>query len=343
MKSNKMGFENLKLSSKMHLLIIISSVVIAIGLAVGIICQFVANGFFNYNDDYANYKSVTVDYEDIDFSGSGKEPREVIDEICTKSFEKNGVSYYLLTQGNTTTGGKIVYKFAYSANSKNIDAAVAEINAEIEREVEGAGGIQFSYASSHVNDAILGNGLSLSRAAIAVATVIAVHFIYFAIRYRLTMALAAVLADVHNLALYIALVALCRIPVGSAIATFAVLTVLFTVIGTCFTFERMRKNLKSDEYKKLSAFELSDRSANETLLINVTMPACLAALSLILFVVLSISSLSPFVILAPVFCSLIAFIVCAYGTAIFVPSVYPRFKQIGDNVKAKSKAKTLQK
>lgn len=61
MKSNKMGFENLKLSSKMHLLIIISSVVIAIGLAVGIICQFVANGFFNYNDDYANYKSVTVD------------------------------------------------------------------------------------------------------------------------------------------------------------------------------------------------------------------------------------------------------------------------------------------
>lgn len=343
MKSNKMGVEKLRLSSKMHLLIIISSIVIAIGLAVGTICQFVSNGFFNYAGDYESYKSVAVDYQDIDFSGGGKEPVEVIEEICLKAFDKHGVSNNIVTSGNTVTGGKIIYRFAYSANDESLRSAVSEINTEIEREVEGAGGIQFSYASFHTEDAVLGGGLSIFRAAIVIATVIAVHFIYFAIRYRLTMALAAVLADVHNLALYISLVALCRIPVGSAIATFAVLTVVMTVIGTCFTFDKVRRNLKAEENKKLSAFELSDKSANQTFMLNVIMPACLAALSVVLFVLLSISSLSPVVILAPVLCSLVAFISCAYGTAIFIPSVYPRFKLIGDKVRANAKAKNLQK
>ena len=37
----------------MHLFIIISTVIVAIGLAVGLVCQFVANGFFNPGDNYA--------------------------------------------------------------------------------------------------------------------------------------------------------------------------------------------------------------------------------------------------------------------------------------------------
>ena len=38
---------NFKLSSRMHLMIIISAVIIAIGLAVGLVCEFVADGYFN--------------------------------------------------------------------------------------------------------------------------------------------------------------------------------------------------------------------------------------------------------------------------------------------------------
>ena len=57
---------NFKLSSKMHILIIVSTVLIAIGLAVGLICEFVADGFFNYGADWASYKSITVSYNRID-------------------------------------------------------------------------------------------------------------------------------------------------------------------------------------------------------------------------------------------------------------------------------------
>ena len=51
---------NLKLSSKMHIFIVISSLLIALGIMVGIICHFVANGYFNYGGDWASCKLVTV-------------------------------------------------------------------------------------------------------------------------------------------------------------------------------------------------------------------------------------------------------------------------------------------
>ena len=324
----------------MHLLIIISSVVIALGLAVGIICQFVADGFFNYSDDYAIYKSVTVKYEDIDFSGSGEEPVEVIKDICDEAFKTAGVSSYVSTHGDTTTGGKIEYKFTTSTDVAKLSDAITAINAEIKSGVVGEDGIQFSYASYHSTESVLGGGKAITLAAITAATAIVFHFLYFVIRYKLTMALGALLADVHNIALYIALLALCRIPVGSAVATFGVLTVLLTIIGTCFLFDRMRKNCKDESLKKLTAFELADKSAVESLVINTIMPACLAAVSVVLFVLMAISSLSPLVVLSSVLCALVAFVSCAYGTAIFTPAVYSRFKKIGDELNKKSAEKS---
>lgn len=327
----------------MHLFIIISCVVIAVGLSVGTICQFVANGFFNYSGDYGSYKSVTVDYESIDFSGNEKDPLTIIDEICLKAFSENGVKQELVASGDTLTGGKLTYKFAYSTDLDSLLKSAEAINSEIKSVVSNSGGIQFSYASAHNGDAVLGGGLALSRAAIAVSCVIAIHFIYFAIRYRLTMALGALLADIHNLALYIALVAMCRIPVGSTIATFAVLTVLLTAVCTSFLFDKVRNNVKSEEGKKLNAYELTDLSVRQTLAVNTVLPVCLAALSVVLFVLLSISSLSVVTVLAPVLCSVVAVAACVYGTVFFTASVYPRFKAIGDNAKEKSKAKKLAK
>ena len=38
-----------------HIALIITVVIIAIGMAVGTICHFVSNGFFNYGDEFASY------------------------------------------------------------------------------------------------------------------------------------------------------------------------------------------------------------------------------------------------------------------------------------------------
>ncbi|MDE6504457.1 MAG: hypothetical protein K2L42_01135 [Clostridia bacterium] len=328
---------NLKLSSKMHIFIIVSCILIAAGLAVGTICHFIAGGFFNYGGDYESFKSVTVDYQSIDFSGGEKEPLELIEEICDKAFADAGVSSHVVTQGTISNGGKLVYKFVYSTDYNKLSEASEAINVAIKASVTGADGIRFSYASAHSAETLLGSGLALSRAAIVVACMVAVHFIYFAVRYKLTMAIGALLADIHNFALFIALAALCRIPVGSAIAVYAVIAVALSIIGTCFFFDRVRKNIKDEAGKKLTACELSDKSANESFTTNISMHICLAAVSVLLFVLLSISSLSPLAILSPVLCSLIAFVSCAYGTTMFTPSVYAGIKQLGDKVKPVSK------
>lgn len=328
---------NLKISSKMHLFIIISSIVIAIGLAVGTICHFAANGFFNYSGSYADYKSITVSYENIDFSGSGKEPAVILEDICDKAFDSVKLSKPVPAYGETGTGGEIVYKFSKSVSSEELEKAVVAINDEIKALVEENGGIQLSFASAHDAETLLGGAMGISRAAIAIAIMLVFHFVYFIIRYRFMMGVGAIIADLHNLALFIALTALFRVPVTSAIATYAVITVLLTVIGTCFLFDRLRKNLKDEDCKKLNALELTDKGANESLMINSIVPACLAALSVVLFIILSISSLSPVAVLAPVACALIACAVSVYGTVFFTPSIYSGFKLLGENKKAAAK------
>ncbi len=328
---------NFKLSSKMHLFIIISSAIIAIGLLVGIICQYVANGFFNYGDEYANYKSVSITYVNTDFSGKNEEPVDHIKQICETAFSNEGVKSYQVAVGKTDN--TVIYKFINSTDNGKLDRAAQAINEKFAEEVT-ADAIAYNYAVASTADTLLGGGNAIAMAAVAISACIVFHFIYFVIRYKLTMALGAVLADLHNLALFLMIMALTRIPVGSSIATFAVITVLLTIIGTCFLFDRMRKNFKDEDLKKLSAFEIVDKTADESFVINTVMPACLATVSVVAFVLLSISSLSPLTIISAVLCSFISFISCAYGTAFFVPSVYSRFKLIGDGLKAKARTKT---
>ncbi|MDE7167652.1 MAG: hypothetical protein K2O28_02240 [Clostridia bacterium] len=329
---------NFKLSSKMHLFIIISSAIIAIGLFVGIICQSVANGFFNYGDEYANYQSVTVTYVNTDFSGKEEEPVDHVKQICETAFSNEGVNSYQVVVGDTKTGGTVIYKFVNSTDGGKLKNAEKAINSKLAEEVDEAA-VAYNYAVASTANTILGGGKAIAMAAIAISACIVFHFVYFVIRYKLTMALGAILADLHNLALFLMIMALTRIPVGSSIATFAVITVILTMIGTCFLFDRMRKNFKDEDLKKLTAFEIVDKTADESFVINTVMPACLATVSVVAFILLSISSLSPLTIISAVLCSFISFVSCAYGTALFVPSVYSRFKLIGDGLKAKSRTK----
>ena len=334
----------LNLSSKMHLFIIITSIIVAIGIAVGVICHCVGGKYFNYGGDFASYKSVTVTYADIDFSGNKQDdPEKVMDDICEKAFKDAGVSSYSKEYGDKSGGGSITYKFVDSTDGAKLGKAVDAINSKIDEVLEGDS--MFSNASWNTVNAVFEGSKALLRGGIAIASIVVFHFLYFLIRYRLTMAFAALLADAHNLALYLSLLAITRVPVTSAIVTFAVITLLVTMIGTCLLFDKMRKGIKSAE-KKGEDFTV-DKPADETFLINVIFPGCIAAVAVVVFVLMSISSLSPLAIMAPVFMALISCVVCVYGTAMFVPSVYSRFKQIADNYKAthtrKAKSKKTDK
>lgn len=321
---------NLKLSSKMHIMIIVSAVVIAIGLAMGLIFQFVAGGYFNYGADYSSYNSVVVNYAYID----GQE--DSVKDVCSKAFKDAGVSYYTCVSGETTEGGQLVYKFTVSTNNEKLAKAKDAIHTALN--AEGTSGL--SNASVHEVKAVLGGGKALTYGAIALATAVVFQFIYFAVRYKLTSALAALLADVHNLAIFLSLLAITRVPVGSDIFAFAALTVVITMIGCCFLFDKVRKNVKDEKYAKTEAFELSDICANESILDISVSAIAVAAAAVILFVLMSISALSVNLVLTPALMAVLAAASSVYGTAFFTPSVYSRFKLIGDNFKASHSQKS---
>ena len=322
----------LNLSSKMHIFIIVTSIVIAIGVAVGVICHCVYGKFFNYSGDYASYKCVTVTYADIDFSGKDAEPEELMEDICEKAFDEVGIQNYTKEYGEKSGGGSITYKFVDSTDSSKLDSAVEKINVAIDGEL-GEDSI-FSNASWQTIKAVYKSSKALIRGGITLASIVVFHFLYFIIRYKLSAAFAALLADAHNLALYLALLAITRAPVTSSIVTFAIITVLITMIQTCFLFDKMRRNIKSAEKKEAEGAFIVDRTADEAFLLNTIFPACIAVVAIVVFVLMSISSLSPLAILAPVCLALVSCVSCIYGAAIFVPAVYSRFKQIGDNYKA---------
>lgn len=313
-----------KFSNKFHIFLIISSVLIAIGIAVGLVCQFVFGGFFNFGEEYASYKTVTVSYAYVDYSDDDK-----VVELCDKEFEAAGVSYYDDFYGETTEGGTLTFKFYKSCDSEKLQNAAASIDGVIKSEGSGLSEAEFATVETE-----LGSGNALIYCAIALSAAVAFQFIYFAIRYNLNGACAAFLANVHNLLLYLALMAITRVPFGSAAFAFGVITVLATVISSCYYFDRVRKNSKSADLSRLTPFELCDLSARESFFSTAIISVGLAAAGLLLFVTLSISSLSAYLVLSSALGAVFAALSCIYGTAIFTPSVHARFKKIADNFKA---------
>ncbi len=316
---------NLKLSSKMHLFIIITSVLVAAGIAVGLVFNFVFGGYFNFGSEYASYNSVVVDYAYIDYGSE-----DAVREICDKAFDAAGVKYYSTENGETGEGGEFIFKFAKSVNTESIQKAVGVIHSEITK-----GDVNsLSHAYFHNVKTKMGGAPALKFGAIALASAIAFQFLYFVIRYRLTMAFAALLANVHNLAIYVSLLAITRVPFGSSAIAFGALTVLTTMIGCCLLFDRMRKNLKEESFAKRGVGEQVDICAGESILNVSVLSVFIAASALIMFVFLSISALSVAVVMTPVFLAVLSAVASIYGTAFFTPSVYARFKTIGDNYKA---------
>ena len=319
----------MKISSKVHLFIIISAVIVAIGLAVGLVCHFVFDGYFNYGAEFKSYNTIEVNYAYVDYSDED----DVVD-ICNGVFDKEGVSYYACVSGDTDDGGRVIFKFSKGYEEEKLVKVAASVQTALQ-----SGENMQSTSTFHTMDAELNGEKVLVYASIAVASAIVLQFLYFIVRYKLTMAFAACLANLHNLALYVSLLAITRVPVGISAVAFGALTVLLTMIACGYLFDRYRRNLKKEKYEKVSGDELTDICVSESFTAILYPVLGVAAAAVLLFVLLSISAMSVLTILTPAVAAILCAASAVYGTVFFVPSVYTRIKSIGDSVKARSKNK----
>lgn len=315
----------IKPSSKFRIFAIISCALIIIGLALGTVFHFVSDGFFNYDGEYASYKSVSVSYKVHEVSSGDLD----LDAVCKEAFANAGVEYsFKTTDSNDVSNNKqIEYFFATSTDSAALKTAVDAINGKIAELPILNGGIQpQSRATVHEQNAILGGGHVTKLAAIVLAAIVVVHLLYTMMRYRLSAAFTAIAVDLHNLALFAALLALCRVPVSSAVMLFAVILTLATAIGVTYLLERIKRNAKEND--KLSIEDVTGISAAQTVKANVALPVFLAIAAVLLFAVMAISSMSIAAVLTPAILAVVAFVVTIYGTVLFAPALYCFIKKI---------------
>lgn len=317
-------------ASKLRIFAIISCAIIILGMALGTILHFTSGKFFNYGGEYTSYKTVTVEYYSNEINGEVGGERLDIGAVCDAAFAEAGVSSYTKVESMATNAVShtLLFKFSQSTDTAALESAAAKIGAAIKAYTAWATDNPMSSVSVGENKTVLGGSRTLIMATVVLAVIIAIHAIYTVIRFKLSAMLTAFVADLHNLALYAALLALCRIPVTSAVVAFGIVLELITVVGVMLTLDRIKRNFKESDGSKLSAEEITSLSAEQTRKINIALPAFLAIAALLMFAALSISSLSPVVIISAPLCALAAFVSACYGNTLFVPAIYPKLRAL---------------
>ena len=300
-----------------HIAVIVSIIIIAIGMAVGTICHFVSNGFFNYGSEFASSYTVEATTSVVeDFDGS------ILRETAEEVLGSMGAYEVSFSEASGLSPNTVVYKFYSSANSSELSAAAASI----EERLAGAG-CEDASASYYFTAAELGGIWQLNFAAISLASAVAFQAIYMVFRYKPGMALSALATNVVAAGVYASLLAITRCPVGLEAIAFGALAVIVTLICTCLLFDKIKKSFKDEANAKEETLSLVAAQSSSSVKLNLFALVAMAAACVIVGVFAVIASPS-FATLAPFGACLIAIAACACATLVFAPANYAQFSAI---------------
>lgn len=309
---------NLKVCKKLHIFIFISVLFIAIGMAIGTVCHFVSNGFFNYGGEFSAYKSISVTY----YYSEHNENTD-IKQIC--GYAVAGVNPIDVSYATNELSEEIVYKFSANTDNAKLQAVVDEINSNFS-------GLE-SRATLHEGTINEGGAKNIVFASIALASAAAFQFLYYILRYKLRAAFSALLASVHNLGVYAALLAITRIPVGTEAVALGCAVVVLTMILSGILFDRTRKNFKNEKYAKADRLDVVETSASEVRKLTVITLVSLAVVAVVLGVFETIASMYVGAI-APCVIAILGVVACFYGSVFFTPAVHSAIDACCERVKA---------
>ncbi len=307
----------IKYTAMTKFVMILSALLVVIGLAVGLVCQFTGGTFFNKGSDVSSYQSVVVEYSTIEFD------EEDITAICQEQFKANGISF---SNPVTDEDKHLIYTFAETVDSAKLQNAVTAIDKAIGEKSESG----LRTVAYHNTDTLVGGTNALVYAAIAAAVAVALTFVYLAIRYGINLSLSSLFTTLHNLVVFLAVIAFTRIPVGSMVIALALCNVVATTLFTALFSNRMKKNAKVDTIKAMPSLEQVDATANQSGVIVMAVTAAVAVAMLLVGGLVAIVTMSTSV-LFPALAAAISVVVAGYGSATFNVCVYSRFKLNADN------------
>ena len=233
-----------KLAKKYKLFIIIALVVVVIGMTLF--------GIFGFNN--------TVDYS------SSYEVRVGIEQSVegAKSTLKSGAEEYLSSKGikavdyasQQLNGGKtLVYKF-----DKNVELNAEEMKGYIQDKFNESTSLYGITVTAEYSQVRGNNPFNVGAVVIAVAIAVVVAFLFALIMEKLSGALALICTSVASAIVFIAMLAIVRIPSEPVVAISISLAMVLSAVLSCSTIAKCSEKYKLANVSKPNAFEVAEQA-----------------------------------------------------------------------------------
>ena len=245
---------------------------------------------------------------------------EDLQELCESEFDKQGVDpLYAIDGGRVGADNEIVYVFSADTD---LTAVKTALDTAFEGEAWKDAVLNVRVASDTVVDGVEMPWSYVLWAVGAVVLFAVLTFAYVSLRYRLNMGITTAISVLVGAIASASVLLLCRIPLNNSSLYAVAVSCLLTAVFTLFTFNKLRANLKSEEYKSKKASEVIAESSatKETLVLTVAL-----GLSLVLVGALGTVSVRWFTLSA-----LVALIVSAFVGLVYAPALYLPFKKSAD-------------
>lgn len=246
--------------------------------------------------------------------------------------KSNNIKNYSLQKEGSTEDASISIKFQ-DVNGKS-EEEMAEITTSIKEQITEKINPDDSIPNFDVSDSQrIGASASdnlIKNALLAVSIATVLMLIYIAIRFEFASGIAAIVALLHDVLIMCALVIICRIQINSSFIAALITIIGYSINNTIVIFDRIRENLRKEEYAKTTNAQMVDISVKETLTRTIY-TSLTTILSVALLAIIGVSSIREF--LFPIIIGLFA------GTysSIFISGTIWSF------IYNKSKDKKLQK
>lgn len=207
----------------------------------------------------------------------------------------NNIKKYSLQKEGSTEDASISIKFQ-DINGKTEEEMADVISAVIEQ-IESSLNPDNSIPNFNVEDSQrIGASASdnlIRNALLSIGLAVLLMLIYIAIRFEFASGIAAIVALLHDVLIMCAIVIICRIQVNSSFIAALITIIGYSINNTIVIFDRIRENLRKDEYSKTTNAQMVDISVRQTLTRTIY-TSLTTILSVALLAIIGVSSIREF-------------------------------------------------
>ena len=216
-----------------------------------LILSFIVNVVLGVNNsvNIDDHQTITVKVDSFHLNSD-------VEDVCETVFKDNGLKYVYVYHGET--GGaddELTYVFKKSANLGNVETALETALENATNEIPSLGGAEIFVQTANEQVKIHLFNAYVWRTLAAVAVFAVLTFAYVALRYRLNMGLLAALSTVLGGGLAAAVILLVRVPVTTAALSVIAVSAMLSTVMTLFVLNKLRANLKTEEFEDKTAEE----------------------------------------------------------------------------------------